>query len=165
MSFRPFKARRKARQYALQALYGWLISNNKLKDIEEDYLQEHKSERFDITYFQHVLYNVPKCSKELDMQISPFLKRSLDRIDPVELTVLRLATYELQYYVDIPYRVIINEALELSKSFGATDSYKLINSVLDLIAKKMRSAEHYTSKSKYNSKSRSKSKSKYNNKI
>ena len=80
-------------------------------------------------------------ARELDAAYAPFLDRKASRIDPVELSILRIGTYELLHHIEIPYRIILNEAVELAKDFGATDSYKYINSILDELAKTARKAE------------------------
>jgi N utilization substance protein B len=136
-----FKARHKARYYALQALYGWFISGNALSDIESYFLQEKNVAKFDLSYFQGLLYQVPLYAEELDALITQYLQRPLAEVDPIELTILRIATYEFKFNIDVPYRVIINEALLLTKTFGAVDSYKFINGILDKLAKKLRSEE------------------------
>lgn len=141
MNSKFFKARHKARYYALQALYGWNISGNELKDIESFFLQGKNIAKFDLEYFQELLYKVPAHAEELDKLIEPHLQRSLIEVDPIELTILRMATYEFKFNIDVPYRVIINEALLLTKNFGATDSYKFVNGILDKLARILRSGE------------------------
>ena len=141
MTSKIFKARHKARYYALQALYGWTISGNALSHIESYFLQEKNIAKFDLEYFQKLLYDIPEHVEMLDMLIKPHAQRSLMEISPIELTILRMATYELKFNIDVPYRVIINEALLLTKIFGATDSYKFVNGILDKLAKILRSEE------------------------
>jgi N utilization substance protein B len=130
-----FKSRKKARRLAMQALYSWLISGNTLKDTEHYFLTEQASPDLDSEYFTDLLYQIPMHLQTLESSFAPHLSRKLEELDPIETTILRIATYELLKRPDIPYRVIINEALELAKSFGATDSYKFINGVLDKMAK------------------------------
>lgn len=95
----------------------------------------------DVDYFQALLRAIPKQASQLDVLFEPYLDRPLNEIGPIELTILRIASYELQYSLEIPYRVIINEAIELAKTFGPEDSYKYINSILDKVAEKSRSIE------------------------
>lgn len=135
------KAKQKARRYAMQALYGWLISNNNLSDIEEHYLTERNGKYFDVAYFRKLLHNVPAKIQELDELAKPHVSRPITDINPIELTILRIAIYELQHNLNIPYKVVINEALELAKMFGADDSHKFINGVLDPLAKQLRTNE------------------------
>ncbi len=141
MNSKFFKARHKARRYALQALYGWLMSGNDLRSIEDYSLQDKNHDKVDVEYFRGLLYNIPANIEKLDAIITPYLSRTINEIDPIELTILRMATYELQYNIEVPYKVIINEALELTKSFGATDSHKFVNGILDKLAKALRGAE------------------------
>lgn len=136
---RPTFGRRKlARRYVLQALYGWELSNNDLKDIEADTLLEHAKDKFDRDYFIILLHEIPKQVAEIDLIMSPYLSRKLEDLGVIELTVLRIAVYELKEKLDIPYKVVINEALELAKTYGSQDSHKFVNGVLDKVAKQIR---------------------------
>lgn len=134
-------ARRKAREYALQALYQWHISQASITDIEAEFLIYQIKQKPDFEYFKELLHEIPKNFPELDEAIHPFLKRALTELDPIELTILRIATYELTHRLDVPYRVVINEALELEKKFGSSEGYKFVNGVLDQVAKKIRAEE------------------------
>ena len=131
-SFSP-SARRYARQYALQAMYQWQIAKTPLEDIERDFAKRYEKQKFDRAYFQQLLHNIPANQIEIDQIIAPFLKRSPEDLDLIEQAILRLATYELIKCHDIPYRVIINEALELTKRFGSAEGYKFVNGILDKI--------------------------------
>ena len=142
MSKKPsFNGRRKARRYALQALYSWMLSDNALSDIETHFLVTHAAEEFDRDYFQLLLHEVPKQVEMLETTMTPYLSRPFADLDPIELTILRLSIYELKERLDIPYRVVINEGLELAKTFGSADSYKFINGVLDKVAREIRKTE------------------------
>jgi N utilization substance protein B len=136
-----FKGREKARRYVMQALYGWLISNNALKDIEAFYLADRNPKNFDVEYFLRLLHGIPAILGEIDAELTPFLDRPFDSLGPIELTILRVATYEFKYSFDVPFRVVIHEAVELAKVFGADDSFKFVNSVLDKAAKYFRANE------------------------
>jgi N utilization substance protein B len=140
-----FKGREKARRYAMQALYGWLIANNALKDIEAFYLADRNPKNFDLEYFLRLLHGISAIVDELDQGLIPFLDRPFANLDPIELTILRIAIYEFKYSFDVPFRVVIYEAVELAKVFGAVDSYKFTNSVLDKAAKVLRANEVITS--------------------
>src|SRR5436190_2152836 len=132
----PFTGgRKKARRYAMQALYSWYMSQNSLKDIETYTLLEHANEHFDREYFKQILHEVPARLSDIADALDPHLARSIEELDPIELSVLRVAAFELLYRLDIPYKVVINEALELVKTFGATESHKFVNGVLDKVAK------------------------------
>lgn len=135
------KQRHHARHYAVQALYQHHIAGGVLTDIENEFLVEQIKKEIDLEYFKELLHQVPQEQEAIDDAIKPFLKRSMKDIDPVELCVLRLATYELLKRPDVPYRVIINEALELTKRFGSVEGYKFINGILDRIAKQIRATE------------------------
>lgn len=130
--------RHQARCGGLQSLYQWQVSGNDIDEIKRIYLENHAKKSIDVEYYTELVYGITKQCTELDNLFSPYLKRNLHEIDPIELTVLRIAAYELQYRLDVPYRVIINEALELVKKFGSIEGFKFINSILDLLAKKIR---------------------------
>lgn len=130
--------RRKARELAVQAVYSWQISQNSVSDIEVNFITDNAKRRFDIEYFQQLLRGVTSNVNELDLAISPHVDRPIDDIDHVEKSILRVAVYELSECQDVPYRVVINEAIELAKSFAADDSHKFINGVLDKIVKLVR---------------------------
>lgn len=134
-------ARRKARELAVQAVYSWQISKNDVADIEANFLTENKARRFDIVYFQQLLRGVTSSVSSIDAAISPHVDRPLDDVDPVEKSILRIAIYELKDSQDVPYRVVINEAIELAKSFAADDSHKFVNGVLDKAVKLIRPQE------------------------
>jgi len=138
--FNPIE-RRNARRYALQAMYQWQVAGTALSDIENEFLRYHIEKKLDLAYFKELVHAIPAHQTELDETFSPFLGRPLHEIDPIELAVLRLATYELMKRPDIPYPVVINEALELTKKFGSVEGYKFINGVLDRVAKKLRPVE------------------------
>lgn len=142
MSKKPaFLGRKKARRYALQALYGWMLSHNELSDIEAHTLMEHPDEDFDQEYFKTLLYEIPKHRESLEDAFAPYLSRKVADLDPIEITILRIAAFELIHRVDIPYKVVINEALDLAKTFGAVDSHKFVNGVLDKMARQVRKNE------------------------
>jgi N utilization substance protein B len=141
-------ARRNARRYALQAMYQWHIAGAPLDVIEAEFLTYHIDKKFDLAYFKELIHGVPEYQQELDQEITPFLTRSMQDIDPIELAVLRIATYELLKRPDVPWRVVINEALELTKTFGSVEGHKFVNGVLDRIAKKTRATEIAMNKGK-----------------
>src|SRR3990167_8809390 len=134
-------ARHNARRYALQAMYQWQLAGTSVGEIETEFLHYHIDKKLDLSYFKELIHGVPKHQHEIDHEMMPFLGRSLHEIDPIELAVLRLAIYELIKRPDVPYRVIINEALELTKKFGSIEGHKFVNGVLDRVAKKNRTQE------------------------
>lgn len=133
-----FSGRKKARRYALQSLYAWGVSGNTLSDIETDTLREHAQEKFDTEYFHILLHAVPMHLESIESMMRPYLNRKLEEVGLIELTILRISIYELQERLDIPYKVVINEGLELAKTFAAPESYKFINGVLDKVARALR---------------------------
>lgn len=133
--------RRKARHYALQALYQWQISRNPVYEIETQFRAQFDFSHTDLEFFQALLHAVPAQQGELEQLFSPHLDRELRELNPVELTLLRIGTYELAHRIDVPFKVVINEYVSLAKKFGATDSHKYINGVLDKLAQQLRGAE------------------------
>ena len=135
------KARSRARRLAMQGLYEWQMAGNAPQDILASYRQQHDLKNVDEEYFQELLLGVPVQQHEIDAALSPHLSRSLQEVDPIELAILRLATYELKNRLDIPYRVVINEAVELAKTFGAEGGHKFVNGILDKAAATIRAVE------------------------
>jgi transcription antitermination protein NusB len=134
-------ARREARTLAMQALYSWHIAGQALNEIEAQFRVDNDFAAVDGAYFHEILHGVARQKTEIDEAFTPLLDRPLDEIDPVELSILRLSTYELKNRIDIPYRVVINEGIELAKVFGATDGHKFVNGVLDKLAPRLRADE------------------------
>lgn len=129
-----FAARHKARSAALQALYQWLMADDSLTNIELEFLTHSSAKKIDQLYFRELLHQVPARLEKIETQFGPFLSLPKEELDPVELTILRIGTYELMYRTEIPYKVIINEALELTKTFGSVEGFKFVNGVLDKVA-------------------------------
>lgn len=142
-------ARKKSREFAVQALYSWQMTGNDINDVELHIASENNMEKADIDYFQQILRGVCGSASELDDAMKPYLglSHTLEELDMVEKAVLRLGIFELMHCLDVPYKVVINEAIELAKSFGAEESHKFINGVLDKAAAKFRSLEINPSKS------------------
>tara|TARA_B110000879_G_C10821550_1_gene374297 strand:- start:127 stop:573 length:447 start_codon:yes stop_codon:yes gene_type:complete len=134
-------ARKKARIIAMQALYQWQMSEEELHGIELQYIEHNDFSKIDLTYFRELLYGIPKNLAELEKVFSQELDRPLKDLNPIELAVLRLGTYELLKRLDIPYKVVISEALGLTKRFGSNCGHKYVNGVLDNVAKKVRAEE------------------------
>ena len=128
------KARSRARRMAMQALYEWQVANNTPLDILNTYRAEQNLKKVDEDYFRDLLLNTAKYQQELDDMMSAFLDRPVHEIDPIETAILRLACFELAHRPDVPYRVVINEAIELAKSFGAESGHKFVNGILDKVA-------------------------------
>jgi N utilization substance protein B len=128
-------ARRQARHYALQALYQANLAGGTAREIEMQFVANQIKKKVDLEYFKELLHAGLEKQKELDLFMKPFLKRPIHELDPIELSILRLSIYELAYRLDVPYRVVINEALELTKKFGSVEGYKFVNGVLDQAAR------------------------------
>jgi len=124
-------ARRRARECAVQAIYSWQLSKNDIADVELEFLTEQDVKDVDITYFRELLTGVATNAEKLDALMAPYLSRQLEELGQVERAILRLALFELSKRQDVPYKVAINEAIELAKVFGAEDSHKFVNGVLD----------------------------------
>lgn len=133
--------RRKARHYGVQALYQWQMAKAPLASIEAEFRADNDMRHVDVEYFHEILFEVPKRLSALEALFGPHLDRDVSDVGPVELAVLRMATYELEQRVDIPYKVVLNEAVSLTKKFGPEDSHKFINGVLDKVAQQLRQTE------------------------
>ncbi|QGX39109.1 transcription antitermination factor NusB [Permianibacter aggregans] len=133
--------RRVARKYAVQAIYSWQLNHQPPQEIELNFLAENDFKGCDTAYFQELLRGVVDDLDALNDLLKPTMHLSLDEVDPVELAILRMAAYELKHRIDVPYKVVINEALEQAKTFGATDGHKFVNGVLDKLARQLRAIE------------------------
>ena len=125
----------------MQALYQWRMAGAPLTVIEAEFRAEYDFANVDLPFFQALLHEVPGCADELDSTLEPLLDRSLDELDPIEHTLLRMGVFELMHRIDVPYKVVINEAVALAKKFGATESHKYVNGVLDKAARNLRKVE------------------------
>ena len=123
--------RRRARRRALQAIYAWQIAAGTDREIIAQFAHEQAIEIADLAYFERLVAGVISRRAQLDLALGPYLDRSIDAVDGVERGVLRIAAFELLYVLEIPYRVVINEAIEISKRFGSVQGYTYVNGVLD----------------------------------
>lgn len=148
------QARHAARELAVQGLYQWQLTGKPATTLESEFrsqvadedLEDHENwhkvmEIADLALFHDLLHNVIREREALDASIAPLLDRRIVDLDPIELAILRLGAYELAKRLEVPYRVVINEGVELAKSFGATDGHKYVNGILDKLAGRLRSAE------------------------
>ena len=133
--------RRKARHFGLQALYQWTLAGASATDIEAEFRVDNDFQHTDGDYFSALLRGVTSDVESLEILFAPALDRALDELDPIERNLLRLGTFELRDRIDVPYKVVISEAVALAKKFGATDSHKYVNGVLDKIARDLRTVE------------------------
>ncbi|MGB1382421.1 MAG: transcription antitermination factor NusB [Porticoccaceae bacterium] len=135
------KAKQKARKLSLQALYSWDLGGIDLATIEVNFHIENDMSKVDTDLFKTLLYEVPKNLAKIDEAYQPHLDREQEQLDPVSRAILRIATYELLFSIEVPYKVAINEGVNLAKTFGPTDAYKFINGVLDRVAAQARAVE------------------------
>jgi transcription antitermination protein NusB len=136
------RARIKARRNTVQALYQWFMTGKDVKDVIAEFESDkHTLAKTDVDYFKLLLRGTIKCNDELDEQVSKNLDRPVEELDAIERAILHIGCYELEHHLEIPWRVVVNESIELAKMFGAEESHKYINGVLDKIAKELRSTE------------------------
>jgi transcription antitermination protein NusB len=134
--------RRMARHYAMQALYQWQMAGSSINAIEAEFRTDNDMTNVDVEYFHEIIHGVPEHLSELDELYLPYLvERSLTELDAITQSLLRMATYEFKFRIDVPYKVVINEAVALARKFGAEDSHKFINGVLDKLAVVVRAVE------------------------
>lgn len=133
--------RRNARNFALQALYQWQLARQPVNEIDAQFRVDNDMSDTDVALFSMLLSGVIDSRRELDEAFGFYLDRAVDDLDPVELSVLRIGSFELIHRIEVPYKVVINESVELAKRFGATESHKYVNGVLDKLAVKTRAAE------------------------
>ena len=138
---RFIKKRRHARDKAMQALYQWQLSGEDLDWIRDHYLAEQGVASGDEEYFLELLYQIPPRATALDERYCKYVKNFAGTLDPIETSILRIATYELEDHLEIPYKVVINEAVNLARDYGADDSHKFVNGVLDPLCAELRSIE------------------------
>ena len=134
-------ARQWSRRLVMQALYQWQMTGQDLREIEHQFLDDENMHKSDFAYFHELLHRVPACLDELDAHLNEYLDRTISKVDPVERAILRNACYELKYRRDVPQKVVINEAVKLAKKFGAEQSYRFVNGVLDRVMKDLRMAQ------------------------
>lgn len=137
--------RRRARRLIMQALYQWQLNDAEVLDIIRQFREENSKEGsnkdIDWEFFEEFIKEIPRQREALESHFEKLLDRKVDSLDPVERALLYLGTFELAHRLDVPYRVVINECVELAKIFGATESHKYINGVLDKLAQELRPLE------------------------
>jgi transcription antitermination protein NusB len=138
---RGTRARSIARKLAMQALYQWQLTQQTAAEIKKQFLESEDSAGVDREHFEELVGGCIAKNEELTAALKPFIDRPLEQLDPVETAILMIGMFELQQRVDIPYRVVINEGVDLTKRFGATDAHKYVNAVLDRAARELRTAE------------------------
>ena len=142
------KQKQKARRLLVQALYSWELGGADLIDIEAEFHVDNDMSKVDTGLFHDILFGVPKHLTDIDASYEPHLDRENKDLDPVSKAVLRIASYEMLYSIEVPYKVVINEGVNLAKTYGPTDAYKFINGVLDKVAVDKRAIEVAANKRK-----------------
>ncbi|WP_294035249.1 transcription antitermination factor NusB [uncultured Moraxella sp.] len=145
---------RKARRFALQGLYEWLLTDYRFSKVDRHLMggnephniaartrADNAMHTVHLGYYHELMRQIPEQADQLVLEFSSYIDRSFDRLDPIEKAVLLIGAYELKYSLHIPYKVVLDEAMQLNTHFGATDAHKLINAVLDQYAKVVREAE------------------------
>jgi len=133
--------RTRARRRALQAVYAWQMSGGDAREIVAQFAHEQAREIADLAYFEDLVHGVGRHVAELDAALAPHLDRTVDEVDPIERAALRIAAYELTRRIDVPYRVVLNEAVETVKRFGSEHGHTYVNGVLDRLAADVRAVE------------------------
>lgn len=136
-----FAAKRKARRFAMQGLYEWLLTNNPAHEIEARTRAENHMNKTDIVYYHELLTQTIVQNESLDEILDPAIDRELEALNVVERAILLLGVYEMRDRLEVPYAIVIDEGVELAKHFGATDSHKYVNGVLDKLARQLRPEE------------------------
>ncbi len=130
MKMKPAE-RRRARQFAVQAVYQWQITGATFGQIIDQFTVDQDLSKTDVPYFKELLSGVINHIETLDEKLSPYLSRKINDVDMVDIAILRLAMFELSFRTDVPHKVVLNEAIELAKDFATDESYKFVNGVLD----------------------------------
>ncbi len=135
------RQRVRARRCAVQALYQWQMAGQDPRDILSEFVAERDLVNVDMEHFRLLTQGIPAEILAIEAELAPVITRTIDKLDPVDRGVLYIGAYELMYCPDIPWRVVVNEAVELSKMFGASDAHKFVNGSLDKLARKLRPHE------------------------
>lgn len=138
---KPSRNRRKSRELVLKGIYQLLLNGGELRDIQRDLTEDEDYAKADEGFFRELLAGVAEQSAAIDLRLQPLLDRAINELNPIEHAILRISGYELLYDLSIPYRVAINEGVELAKLYGGTDGYKYVNGVLDRLAAEARPGE------------------------
>ena len=140
MAMKPAE-RRRARQFAVQAVYQWQLTDASVGEIIDQFSVDQDLSKTDVPYFKELLAGVINRSETLDEKLAPYLSRKLKDVDKVDIAILRIAMYELTYRDDVPPKVVLNEAIELAKDFATDESYKFVNGVLDKALRSLKMRE------------------------
>jgi N utilization substance protein B len=141
-------SRRRSREFALQGLYQWQLAGTDPGTIARELAEARGFDKLDADYFRQLLHGTIASAPELESALAPCLDRKFSQLSPVERAILLVAAYELTHQAEVPYRVVINEAVEVAKTYGGTDGYKFVNGVLDKLAGQLRQAEVHAGNTK-----------------
>jgi len=141
------KSRGKSRRLAMQAIYQWQMTGDNISDIKQQFFEENNMAKLDAEFFSAMVSGVASSISELDPLLEKYMTRTVESVDPVERSILRLATYEFINRLEIPYRVVLNEAVNITKEFCSEKSHTFVNAVLDKVAKEIRQVETQSDKS------------------
>ena len=141
------KARGKSRRFAMQAVYQWQMTADNIAEIKQQFLEGNNFSSVDRDYFSELVSGVASSISELDPLLEKYMSRTIESVDPVERSILRLATYEFLHRLDVPYRVVLNEAVNITKEYCSEKSHTFVNAVLDKVAKEIRHVETQSIKS------------------
>jgi len=135
------KARGKSRRLAMQAIYQWQMTGDSITDIKQQFFDENNMQKLDAEFFSEVVSGVASSISELDPLLEKYMTRTVESVDPVERSILRLASFEFIHRLDVPYRVVLNEAVNITKEYCSENSHTFVNAVLDKVAKEIRQLE------------------------
>ena len=141
MDKHAIRQKQRARKLALQAMYQWLMSAHDIREIELQFHSANNMDKIDVDYFAQLIHQIPKHLETLESAFIPFLDRPIETLNPVELTVLRLGTYELMYCPEMPYRIVLDEWVTLAKEFGSIEGHRYVNGVLNNLGQQIRAIE------------------------
>ncbi|MCC5791543.1 MAG: transcription antitermination factor NusB [Legionellaceae bacterium] len=141
MDKEQIRSRRRSRRLALQALYQWQLSGLEASEIEAQFRVTNNMERVDVPYFSDLFQGIIQQKKTVDELFEPYLDRELSALNPVELAIIRLGTYELAYCPELPWRVVLDEAINIGREYGSTDGHKYVNGILNQVAQRLRTVE------------------------
>lgn len=140
------KARGKSRRLAMQAVYQWQMTGDNITDIKQQFFDENNMSQLDAEFFSELVSGVASSISDLDTLLEKYMSRSAESVDPVERSILRLAAYEFVNRFDVPYRVVLNEAVNITKEYCAENSHAFVNAVLDKVAREVRHLEIQSAK-------------------
>jgi len=135
------KARGKSRRLAMQAIYQWQMTGDSIAGIKQQFLDENNPTKFEVEYFTELVSGVASTVSEIDKLLEKYMNRTIESVDPVERSILRIGAYEFINRLDVPFRVVLNEAVTITKEFCSEKSHAFVNAVLDKVAKEIRQTE------------------------